>query len=149
MFKWHFSILIVYKKVVKILCILHIIMINIHNGYRPYIAYLCPPVYARSCLTLCSSIDYSPLGSSVHGIFQARILEWVAISCFKGSFRHSDRTCVSCIFHIASRLFTTEPPGKPKLIPNLVIYTLYSISQVSDSKPSLCLLSQIRLNMWP
>ena len=34
---------------------------------------------AQSCPTLCSPMDYSPPGSSVHGIFQARILEWVAI----------------------------------------------------------------------
>ena len=32
----------------------------------------------QSCLTLCDPIDSSPPGSSVHGIFQARILEWVA-----------------------------------------------------------------------
>ena len=44
---------------------------------------------AQSCLTLCDSIDCNPPGSSVHGIFQAGILEWVAISfiyiyiCFK------------------------------------------------------------------
>ena len=35
---------------------------------------------AQSCLTLCDPIDYGPPGSSVHGILQARILEWVAIS---------------------------------------------------------------------
>ena len=34
----------------------------------------------QSCSTLCDSMDCSPLGSSVHGIFQAKILEWVAIS---------------------------------------------------------------------
>ena len=34
----------------------------------------------KSCITLCDSMDYSPLGSSVHGSFQSRILEWVAIS---------------------------------------------------------------------
>ena len=34
----------------------------------------------QSCLTLCDPMDYSPLGSSIHGIFQARVLEWVAIS---------------------------------------------------------------------
>ena len=33
----------------------------------------------QSCLTLCDPVDYNPPGSSVHGIFQARILEWVAI----------------------------------------------------------------------
>ena len=35
---------------------------------------------AQSCPTICDPMDYSPPGSSVHGIFQARILEWVAIS---------------------------------------------------------------------
>ena len=39
---------------------------------------------AQSCLTLCD-VDSSPPGSSVHGILQARILEWVAISYYKGS----------------------------------------------------------------
>ena len=34
---------------------------------------------AQSCLTLCGPMDYSPPGSSVHGILQARILEWIAI----------------------------------------------------------------------
>ena len=37
-------------------------------------------MYAQSCLTLCNSMDYSPPGSSVHGIFQTRILGWVDIS---------------------------------------------------------------------
>ena len=37
------------------------------------------------CLTLCDPMDYSPLGSSVHGILQARILKWVTISFSKGS----------------------------------------------------------------
>ena len=39
---------------------------------------------AQSCLTLCDPVDYSPPGSSVHGILQARILEWVAISFSRG-----------------------------------------------------------------
>ena len=40
---------------------------------------------ALSCLTLCDPMDYSPPGSSVHGILRARILEWVAISFSRGS----------------------------------------------------------------
>ena len=40
---------------------------------------------AQSCLTLCNPVDCSPPGSSVHGILQARILEWVAISFSRGS----------------------------------------------------------------
>ena len=39
----------------------------------------------QSCPTLCNSMDCSPLGSSVHGIFQAKILEWVTISSSRGS----------------------------------------------------------------
>ena len=40
---------------------------------------------AQSCPTLCDPMDCSPPGSSIHGIFQARVLEWVAISFSKGS----------------------------------------------------------------
>ena len=40
---------------------------------------MCPVLCAQSCLTFCSPMDGSSPGSSVHGIFQARILEWVAI----------------------------------------------------------------------
>ena len=40
---------------------------------------------AHSHLTVCDSMDYSPQGSSVHGIFQEKILEWIAISYSKGS----------------------------------------------------------------
>ena len=47
-------------------------------------------------------------GPSVHGIHQARILEWVTISSSRGSSRPRDATQVSCI----GRFFTTEPPGK-------------------------------------
>ena len=54
-------------------------------------------VHAQSCLTLCEPMDCSLPGSSVHGIFQAIILEWVAISLFRGSSPPRDWTCVSCI----------------------------------------------------
>ena len=47
---------------------------------------------AQSCLTLRNPMDCSPPGSSVHGILQARILEWVAISSSRGSSPPSDRT---------------------------------------------------------
>ena len=57
-------------------------------------------VCAQLCLTLCDPMDCSPSGSSVHGIFQARILEWVAISFSRGSSWPRDWTCVSWIFSI-------------------------------------------------
>ena len=49
------------------------------------------------CLTLCDPVDCRPPGSSVHGIFQARILEWVAISYPRGSSRPRDQTRISCV----------------------------------------------------
>ena len=58
---------------------------------------------AHSCLTLCDPMDCSPPGSSVLGIFQARILEWVAISFSRGSSRPRDQTQVSST---AGRFFT-------------------------------------------
>ena len=52
---------------------------------------------AQPCPTLCHPVDCSPPGSSVHGILQARILEWVAISFSRGSSQPRDQTQVSCI----------------------------------------------------
>ena len=62
---------------------------------------------AQSCLTLCDPTDYSLPGSSVHGIFQARMLGWVAISFSRGSSRPGDRTHVFCFSWIAGGFFTT------------------------------------------
>ena len=64
---------------------------------------------AQSCLTLCDPMDWNLPGSSIHGIFQARVLEWVAISFSRGSSQHRDRTQVS---RIVGRRFMSEPPGK-------------------------------------
>ena len=58
---------------------------------------------AQACPTLCNPMDCSLPGSSVHEIFQARIPEWVAISCSRGSSRPRDRTQV---FRIAGRRST-------------------------------------------
>ena len=55
---------------------------------------------AQSCPTLCDSIDCCQLDPSVHGVLQVRILEWVAISSSRGSFRPrgwSQVSCVSCM----------------------------------------------------
>ena len=62
---------------------------------------------AQSRPTLWDPIDYSPLGSSVHGISQAEILEWVAISSSRGSPQPRDRTHISCVSCIAERFFTS------------------------------------------
>ena len=57
----------------------------------------CVRVCSHSVLTLCDPMDCSPPGSFVHGIFQARILEWVAISFSRGSFQPKDRNHVSWV----------------------------------------------------
>ena len=51
----------------------------------------------QTCLTLCDSMDCSPLGSSVSGILQARILEWVAMPSSRASSRPREQTHVSYI----------------------------------------------------
>ena len=70
------------------------------------------PVCAFSRIWLfCDLVDCSPPGSSVHGIYQARILEWVAISFSRGSSWLRDRTWVSCI---TGRFFTAQPLDEPR-----------------------------------
>ena len=61
------------------------------------------------CPTLCDPMNCNLPGSSVHGILQATILEWVAMSCSRGSSQPRDGTHVSCGFCIAGGFFTTEP----------------------------------------
>ena len=63
-------------------------------------------IVTQSCLTLCDPMDCSPPGSSVHGILQERILEWVAISSSR------DRTRSPAL---QADSLPSEPPGKPYL----------------------------------
>jgi len=74
---------------------------------------VCVHSVAQSCLTLCDPMDCSPPGSSVNGIFQARTLEWVAISSSRGSSQPRDQTWVSCISCIGRPVV---PPGKPMCV---------------------------------
>ena len=71
------------------------------------------------CPTLCDPMDYSSSGSSVHGILQARILEWVAMPSSRGSFPPRDQTRVSYVYlpwqvgcsslaHLGSPLIASE-----------------------------------------
>ena len=63
---------------------------------------------AQSCLTLCDPMDCSLPGSSLHGILQARILEWAAISFSRGSSRLGDRSRVPCIAGRCFNLWATR-----------------------------------------
>ena len=67
----------------------------------------CTGRHAQLCPTLCDPKDCSPPGSSVHGILQARILEWIAITFSRGSSQPWDQTHVSCtgrwfLYHCAT-----------------------------------------------
>ena len=70
---------------------------------------------AQSCPTLCDPMDSSLPGSSVHGIFQAMVLEWIAISFTRGSSRPRDRTLVS---RIVDRCFTVWTTRESEALPN-------------------------------
>jgi len=65
----------------------------------------------QSCPTLCDPMDCSLLDSSVHAVFQARVLEWVAISFSKGSSQPRDWTWSPALQEDA---LPSEPPGKPR-----------------------------------
>ena len=56
-------------------------------------------------LTLCNPMDFSPPGSSVKGILQARILEWVAMPSSRGSSQLRDQTCDSFVSGIGQRVY--------------------------------------------
>ena len=68
----------------------------------------------KSCRTLLQPQECNLPGSSIYGISQARILEWVAISFYRGSSRPRDQTPVSSI---AGGFFISEPSWKPFLLP--------------------------------
>ena len=65
---------------------------------------------SQLCPALCDPVDCSPLGSSVHGILQARILEWVTISFCRGSSQCRDGTQTPAL---QADDLPSEPPGKP------------------------------------
>ena len=71
----------------------------------------------QSCLTLYNPMDCSPPGSPVHGILQARILEWVAISFSRGSYRPRDQTQVSCT---AGGFFIVWATREAKALPDFM-----------------------------
>ena len=67
---------------------------------------VCADLVAQSRLTLCNPLSCSPPGSFVRGIFQARILEWVAIPSSRVSFQHSDRNLhLLCLLHCRQILY--------------------------------------------
>ena len=69
----------------------------------------CCCLVTQPCWTLLQPTGYSPPGSSVHGVFQARVLSGLPLPYSRGSSRLGAQTCVSCL---AGGFITTQPPGK-------------------------------------
>ena len=79
------------------------ISINVYGRWTTVMYML----HAQLCSAISNLMDCSPPDSSVHGIFQERILEWVAVSFIRESSQLGDWTWV----YIVGRFFTSEPPG--------------------------------------
>ena len=96
---------------------------------------------------LSNSVQFcSPPGSSVHGMLQAKILEWVAISISRRSSQARGRVHLSCI---AGRFLPSEPPGKPwwRYFPRLIhIFSIISskipLDIVSEADPKMLMKMQ-------
>ena len=84
------------------------------------------------CPTLCNPMNCSPPGSSVRGILQARISEWVVISFSTGSFGPRDQTCIS---YTGRQFFTIEPCGKTAFI---IVTKINSACMLTQSCLTLC-----------
>ena len=111
----------------------------------------CACSVAQSRPTLCDSMDCGLSGSSVQGIFQARILGWVAISFCRGSSQPRDWTQVSCVFCIAVGFLTCwairEAPKKYTYISHfygsMLLYKMKTTYMCVNNPPlpSVCVLS--------
>ena len=102
---------------------------------------------AQLCPTLCDPVDCNLPGSSIHGILQARILEWVAISFFRGSSWPRDWTRVS---HLAGRrfnLWATVLVAFCRFLRNFYIYNHVVCTRLASCLPfqTLCPLSHLLL----
>ena len=84
----------------------------------------------QSCPTLCDPMDCSPLDSSVHGIFQARILEWVVMPSSRGSSLPRDRAHIACHLHWQVRSSPLAPPEKPQSFHTISFQNIVAIMNI-------------------
>ena len=87
--------------------------LKIYFEFEGFIEWLQLNEFAQSCPTLCDPVDCSLSGSSVHGILQARILEWVAIS-FSRDLPDPGIEPWSLVLQVET--LPSEPPGKPNIL---------------------------------
>ena len=120
-----------------------------------YVCKKCVCVCARALTQsyLCDPIDCNPPGSSVHGIFQAGILEWVSCSYPGGSSRLRDQTPILCISCIGRRILypcaTAKPSSRPQDLSQASciagFFTVWA-TRKSKQKNTICLYSN-KLNL--
>ena len=93
------------------------------------------PKSLQSRLTLCNFMDSSPPGSSVCGILQGRILEWVVMLSSRGSSRPRDQNPVSCGSCLVVGFLTIEPVEKPRRAPCLAYKDETSVERSNWLRP--------------
>ena len=99
-----------------------------HCHFLIYLVHACMHAQSfQACPPLSNPVDCSPPGSSVHGILQARILEWTAMPSSRWSSQPRNQTHISYVSCIAGRFFIAEPLGKPDIpgIPTLTNPSLF------------------------
>ena len=123
------------------LCSYHIVLCNVSKLKHYNMSKLKHQTFlgsiTQSCLTLCNPMDCVPSGSSVHGILQAWILEWVVIPLSRGSSWPRDQTWVFCI---AGRFFTIwaiVEALKQSQILSLVLLCVWCQNLVHNTNPSI------------
>ena len=130
--------------------------------YHAYVMHVCMCAcwVTQLCPNLCNPMDCSPPGSSIHGIFLARILEWVAVSYSRGSSQPRDQTHVSCISIIGRLiLYHCAPWGAVTDQNNRWIIDMDVMEmlgrehvcfwQFSPKEWAICLVLLLRINLKP
>ena len=104
-----------------VLCFVQLVYMSV--CWYHIILIMCLCICAQSYLAPCNPVDCSPPASSVHGVSQARILEWVAISSSRGSSQSSDGIRISWVSCIGKRILyhytTWKALNKGKQLPNV------------------------------
>ena len=109
----------------------------------------------QSCLTHFNPTDYSPPASSVHGVFQARILEWVTVSFSRRSSRPRDQICISCLSYIGRQFLYHCATWKSLLLPLIInsfffllCWMICFMDNMSSSLLSSCSISWTGRAVW-
>ena len=109
-----------------------------------------PSMHAKSiqsCLTLCDPMDSSLPGSTIHGILQARILEWAVVPSSTGSSQSRDRNlCLTMFPALAGRFFITGAPWKYPKQGRAQVIGVFVSQSLNILTHSQCSLSQYSLH---